>query len=308
MRPAGQFGEREAWLGWVLLGISSVVVVVIAVLVLAAALRPRAGSPDLIRPAPGETTWITVGGAIIPALILAAAFVYSVVTTSAITSSQPPAAISILVTGHQWWWEVNYPGLQPAQSIATANEIHIPAGVPVRIELRSADVIHSFWIPQLAGKTDVIPGHPNLAWIQADTPGVYRGMCAEYCGSQHGNMGLIVVADSPDRFRVWRESQLASAVQPTDPDQAIGRAVFEHSPCVGCHTIRGTPALGKAGPDLTHLASRQQLAAGAAPNTRGFLAGWIADPQGIKPGNHMPRVPLTAQQLQGVLAYLESLY
>ena len=188
----------------------------------------------------------------------------------------------------------------------TANEVHIPLGKPVRLELTSDDVIHSFWIPQLAGKTDVIPGQRNIAWIEADAPGIYRGACTEYCGQQHANMASFVVAQSPTEFAQWLDHQRTAARLP-DSAAAAGLAVFESAACASCHTIRGTSAAGRIGPDLTHLESRATIAAGMLENTRGNLAGWITNPQTIKPGNVMPAVPLRSRDLQSLLAYLGTL-
>jgi cytochrome c oxidase subunit 2 len=191
--------------------------------------------------------------------------------------------------------------------VTTANEIHIPVGRPVRFEVVAGDVIHSFWIPELAGKTDLIPGQRNVMWLEADHPGVYRGQCAEYCGMQHSKMAMSVVADPPAAFGAWLARQRLPAASPSDPDMVAGEAVFTTSACALCHTIRGTPARGRVGPDLTHLASRRMIAAGTLPNTRGYLAGWIANPQALKPGNVMPAVPLRPTELQVLITYLQSL-
>jgi cytochrome c oxidase subunit 2 len=211
------------------------------------------------------------------------------------------------VRGYQWWWEVTYGDAQPARVFTTANEIHVPVGRRVSIELAAADVIHSFWVPNLAGKQDLISGRDNQIAFTADRAGIYRGQCAEFCGLQHAHMGLLVVAQSPDEFDVWRNAQLASATAPGDAEQQGGERVVTGKACAACHTIRGTAAAGTLGPDLTHLASRSYIAAGVLPMTRGSLAAWIADPQTIKPGNNMPMVPLTADELRAASAYLASL-
>ncbi|MGH7657441.1 MAG: cytochrome c oxidase subunit II, partial [Gemmatimonadales bacterium] len=189
----------------------------------------------------------------------------------------------------------------------TANEIHVPVGRPVRVRLRTGDVIHSFWVPELAGKLDLIPGQENTMWFQADSAGIYHGQCAEYCGMQHAHMGIEVVAVSMEDFELWRAGQLAPAVEPDDRAAWLGKQVFQSAGCAGCHTVRGTDAQGVLGPDLTHVASRRTLAAGAIPNTRGWLAGWIVSAQSLKPGAHMPDVPLDSEELQAVLAYVENL-
>ena len=214
------------------------------------------------------------------------------------------SALTVDVIGHRWWWEVRY----PSRGIVTANDVHVPVGQPVRIVLTSVDVNHSFWVPQLTCKTDLIPGVTNSMWIQADHAGTFRGQCAEYCGVQHAQMIFYVVADPPATFQQWLATQAApAAAQPVGSALAQGQQVFETAPCASCHTIRGTTARGTLGPDLTHFGSRVSVGAGARPNTTGNLAGWIIDSQGIKPGNLMPPMQLSPQDLQALIAYLESL-
>jgi cytochrome c oxidase subunit 2 len=191
--------------------------------------------------------------------------------------------------------------------VITANEIHIPVGKPVHIRLASRDVIHSFWVPDLHGKKDLIPGKDTDLWLRADRAGVYRGQCAEFCGWQHAHMALLVIAEPQDRFDAWLASQRQTPPPPSTPLGQRGRAVFESQACPLCHTVAGTQANGSAGPDLTHLASRRTIAAGTLPNTIGSLGGWIVDPQSTKPGNRMPAVTLHADDLQALLAYLETL-
>jgi cytochrome c oxidase subunit 2 len=186
----------------------------------------------------------------------------------------------------------------------TANEIHIPVGTPIRLSLESADVIHSFWVPSLAGKQDLIPGHNNSIELLAQRPGVYRGQCAEFCGLQHAHMGLLVVAEEPDAFEKWQAAQRAAAAQPQESDRAKGAQVFVSKPCALCHTIRGTSAGGNFGPDLTHLSSRAYIGADTLPLTAGSLAAWIADPHGAKPGVNMPPVHLQPDELNAVTSYL----
>jgi cytochrome c oxidase subunit II len=202
-----------------------------------------------------------------------------------------------------WWWEVRY----PEQSIIIANEIHIPAGEPVKLELASVDVIHSFWVPQLHGKRDMIPGIENVFTIQADEPGVYRGQCGEYCGTQHANMAFHVVAHPRDEFDAWRAERTKPRTEPATAEERRGFEVFMNAGCAQCHAVRGTQAKGNVGPDLTHLGSRRTIGAALLPNTRGNLAGWIADPQAIKPGVKMPRSYLPADDLLDLVTYLESL-
>jgi cytochrome c oxidase subunit 2 len=217
------------------------------------------------------------------------------------------AAVTLKVTGHQWWWEVEYEDSVPARRVLTANEIHIPVGEPVHIDLASADVIHSLWVPVLQGKKDLVPQRPTDVWIQADSAGVYEGHCAEFCGGPHGQMNFQVVAEPPEKYRAWYDAQLQPSQTPLDTLAQRGLVVFGSKPCALCHTIRGTAAGSRAGPDLTHLMSRRRIAAGELPNTKGHLAGWILDPQSSKPGAQMPTNPLTPAELEAVLAYLGTL-
>ena len=303
---AGPVAAMQSRLGWWLMVVSIVVVAVVGILVLAGARRRHAEDRDLLVRSGGGVRWVIIGGMIVPGVILVLTFAFTIATEDATAAPPSDPAVTVQVIGHRWWWEVQYPS-DPSHSVVTANEIHIPVGQPVRIELSSADVIHSFWIPQLAGKTDVIPGQRNVAWIEADSAGVYRGACTEYCGLQHANMAAFVIAEPPAKFAQWLETQSHPAAPPADPDAAAGRAVFQKSACASCHAIRGTDALGQVGPDLTHLAGRMTLAAGALENTRGNLAGWIGNSQAIKPGNDMPVLTLSPADLQALVSYLETL-
>ena len=303
---AGPVAVLQARLGWWLMGVSVIVVIVVAILLLVGSFRRRDDAQGSIVRSGSGLRWVVVGGMIVPAALLVITFAFTIVTEDATAAPPSDPAVTVEITGHRWWWEVKYVA-DPAHTFVTANEIHIPVGQPVRLQLNSADVIHSFWIPQLAGKTDVIPGQTNVAWLQADKPGVYRGACTEYCGLQHANMAAFVVAESPEQFQQWLRSQLDNAKAPTDPDAADGLAVFQKSACAACHAIRGSDALGHVGPELTHLASRMTLAGGTVENTRGNLAGWIANSQAIKPGNDMPTMTLSPRDLQALVAYLETL-
>jgi cytochrome c oxidase subunit 2 len=225
-------------------------------------------------------------------------------SNAALTGSE---ALTIRVTGHQWWWEVRYPGPDGVSTVATANEIHVPVGEPVKIELYSSDVIHSFWVPSLSGKRDLIPGRPSALTLEAEKAGTYRGQCAEFCGYQHAHMAMTVVAEGRASFEAWLAHQRLDAVSPISDEAQRGQAAFLGTGCALCHTIHGTPATGTVGPDLTHLAGRSSLAADSLPLTRGALAAWIADPQAIKPGAKMPGIALSADDLNAVVAYLGSL-
>jgi cytochrome c oxidase subunit II len=241
-------------------------------------------------------------------VILVAFLVYSVSVGRTLYARpyMKRGALTIQVNAKQWWWEIQY--RKDDQIIAkTANEIHIPTGQPVVFQLVAGDVIHSFWVPSLTGKMDLIPGRTNELWLQAEHAGIYRGQCAEYCGEQHAHMAFEVVAEPEDQFKGWLQWQQTPAVEPTGELALRGRQVFLTGPCALCHTIGGTNAFGQTAPDLTHVASRRYIAAGTLPNNRGSLGGWIANSQGVKPGNHMPRITLPAADLDALLAYMESM-
>jgi cytochrome c oxidase subunit 2 len=310
--PAGPQAGSIAGLWWLMFWVCTGVFVLVMLALLAAIARrhrTNAGE-DLPGPAPEDMkrrftrTVATATG--VTVLLLFVLLVASVATGRA-TSSLPGKPLALEITGHQWWWEVEYLDAVPSRNVTTANEIHIPVGRPVTIKLSSSDVIHSFWVPNLNGKKDLIPGHDNSISIQADRPGVYYGQCAEFCGFQHAHMGLIVIAEPPERYQAWLDGQRQSAVTPTTPEQLRGQKLVELLPCANCHTIHGTQASGRTGPDLTHLASRRTIAAGMLPNTRGHLGGWLADPQTVKPGTLMPPNPMDSRDLQSVLDYLEIL-
>jgi cytochrome c oxidase subunit II len=292
--------------------VSAVVFVLVVLALLWAAFRRRrpvgAVEPPETNPLrEGSLKTAVVIATALTGTILLGFLIYDVAVGREVTRDFGKRALQIRVTGHQWWWEVQYRDSIPKDWATTANEIHIPAGRPVVLELLSTDVIHSFWPPTIAQKRDLIPGKDNSLWIQADTPGVYRGQCAEYCGLQHAKMGFLVIADRPDSFATWLARQRDTALTPTTALTQRGQEVFLSSTCVMCHAISGTPAGSRIGPDLTHLASRQTIAAGTLPNTRGNLAGWIVNPQSIKPGTRMPPNQLEPEDLQALLAYLESL-
>jgi cytochrome c oxidase subunit II len=297
-------------LTWFTLIVSIVVCVVIAILLYLGVSRRRVRQTAEIKQvpvtqSPGGLRWITVGLAI-SAVPLVITLIWTLSALAA--TSGPPAhpALTLDVTPHQWWWDVQYEGQQPSDIFHTANEIHIPVGVPVLVRLHGADVIHSFWVPQLSGKTDAIPGQTNLSWMEASSPGRYRGQCQEYCGAEHANMGFEVVAQTPQDFERWREGQLAPAPAADSAALQHGQQIVEFR-CGLCHQVRGTSAGGVAAPDLTHLMSRRMLAAGSLPNNPGTLVAWIQTAQELKPGTLMPDQFLTATELPDVQAYLETL-
>ena len=304
LHPAGPQAASISHLWWLMFWTCSVVYVVVigALLVAIRRRRDEGGSTDerSLTRSVAAATGVTV-------VILFGLLFASVVTGRAVASLGSAEGLVIDVTGNQWWWDVTYENPTPSLQVKTANELHIPVGRQVRIQLKSNDVIHSFWVPNLHGKMDLIPGRQTAIWLQADTPGVYRGQCAEYCGLQHANMALTVIAEASDDFERWLVAQRQPAPPPASPEQQRGLEVVERGPCAMCHTVVGTSAGGRTAPDLTHIATRSTIAAGTAPNTRGYLAGWITDPQHMKPGAKMPSTGLSADELQAVLAYLETL-
>jgi len=249
----------------------------------------------------GLTGWI---GLIVAGLVLLTTVSFLVDRSLAEVGPDP---LKIKVTAHQWWWQVDYQGATPSEDFTTANELHLPLGRPAIVELQAGDVIHSFWVPNLSGKTDLIPGRVNYMPLTPRRLGVFRGQCAEFCGFEHAKMAFDVHVDTPAAFDAWRARQLAEAPEPSEPVSAQGKQVFLSKACVMCHKIQGTDAGSNLGPDLTHVASRDHLAAGTLPNTRADLQAWIADPQGVKPGTQMPRVALTSDELNAVVTYLETL-
>ena len=304
---AGPQAGRIEDLWWIFFWVCTAVFALVLIALLAAVLRRRREEPRRVNGGERSLTRAVGGATAVSAVILIGLLIASVSTGRAVLSQPPPDALTIEVVGHQWWWEINYEDPVPSRHFSTANEIHIPVGRPIRVKTRSTDVIHSFWVPNLHGKRDLIPGHPSETWLQADRAGVFRGPCAEFCGAQHANMHLLVVAEPPAAFEAWRQTQLKPALPPATPLQQRGHAVFLSLPCPTCHTIAGTPAGGRIGPDLTHMASRRTLAAGTLPNTKGYLGGWILDPQTQKPGTKMPPVAMKPDDLEALLSYLESL-
>jgi cytochrome c oxidase subunit II len=302
INPRSEAAAAIARLWWLMFVLGTAVFVIVSALAFIAVRRGHQRATNGTTGKMPGNKFVVIGGIIIPAIILTIVFGYTLWVAHGLATVDD-AEVTVLVEGRQFWWDVTYPDLD----VRTANEIHIPVGVPVDIQLTSTDVIHSFWVPELHGKLDNMPGHTNTLRLEADEPGRYRGFCAEFCGEQHANMHLWVVAQPLDQFENWVEGQREVIVSPEDPLLRRGEEVFFSSACVYCHTIRGTNASGDLGPDLTHLATRQTLAAGILENNRGNLAAWIIDPQAIKPGNLMPGIDLASDDLHALLAYLENL-
>jgi len=291
------------------LAVCGVIFAIVTGLIVYSIVRFRARPDDDGREPPQVygSNRIELAWTIIPVLIV---IVLGLTTARTILALQknvpPPGSLAVTAIGHQWWWEFHY----PEYGITTANELHIPvsdpqAPRPTFFDLKSDDVIHSFWVPQLSGKTDLIPNRENHLWVEPRTPGVYVGQCAEFCGTQHANMLLRVVVQPPEEFEAWvRAQQKPAAVAES---ASLGRAIFERTACVNCHTVRGTPADGRFGPDLTHLMSRTTLGAGVAPNDLPTLREWVAHPDSLKPGVRMPAMQLESEQIDHVVDYLVTL-
>ena len=294
--PQAPGAKTVASVAYLMFGLATVVYVIVAALIIIGALRGTKESRI------SDNAFIWIGGLVVPSLILAGLAVVTVKTTD--TLRKPDAdALKIEVTGYRFWWGVKY----PEQNVSTANEIRVPAGRPVEIALLSEDVIHSFWVPQLAGKVDMVPGQRNVIRFTANKPGEYRGQCAEFCGLQHAKMAFLVVAEEPGEYERWVIRQQRPRGGPGSEREAAGEQVFMRSSCAGCHTVRDTEAQGTLGPDLSDFGSRRTLGAVAVENNKANLAGWIANSQSIKPGNLMPPVTLEPDELLNLLEYLENL-
>jgi cytochrome c oxidase subunit II len=302
---------RELWL--VTLAVCTVVFAAVLAALLVALLRaPRAtarSAPDLSAlglPEPGKRHSV-IAAVAASTLLLLALIAASIFTDRALARLSTDGALRLEVTAHQWWWEVRYVEPNVADSFATANEIHVPTGRPVIVTLKADDVIHSFWVPSLAGKKDLLPGRTTTMHFRADRDGIYRGQCAEFCGLQHALMAFFVVAEPPERYAAWAAAQRRTASDPTDEQPVRGREIFMRSSCAMCHAVDGTTAQAVRGPNLTHVASRGTLAAGALANTPEDLKRWIADPQQIKPGTYMPATRLAPEEMDALVGYLRTL-
>jgi cytochrome c oxidase subunit II len=306
LNPQGPVARSIAHLSWVLFALSGIVYALVLAAALWAIGRRRRESDDSPQTTRALTRTVT-GAAVLTAVILVVLALASVTAERGLTQPSGRGAVEVDVIGHQWWWDFQYRDVTPSDTVASPNELHIPVGVPVVLRVMSKDVIHTFWVPNLHGKRDLVPGQVTYTWIQADTPGVYRGQCAEFCGYQHAHMSFLVVAQPMDEFLKWIQHQRQPAPEPVSAEQQRGRDLFMGSTCVTCHTIRGTAAGSRVGPELTHVASRQTIAAGTLPNTREHLGEWIRNSQAIKPGNRMPPSPFAPEQLPAVLSYIRSL-
>jgi cytochrome c oxidase subunit 2 len=317
LAPAGEQAARIAHLWWIYFWVLIAIFGLVAIFLFLAILRRRSAvevplEDPITTPQIGSERRVSnaviscVIGTVIILFVLLFIDMFVGRDVYALASSDPNPLV-VKITGHQWWWEVQYDDPSPDKVMVTANEMHVPTGKVVKVELRSADVIHSFWVPTMLGKKDLIPGHPTTTWLKADQEGTFRGQCAEFCGHQHAHMRMEFIAESPENFQSWLAAARQNAQPPATDTARRGEQVFMSNQCVMCHSIQGTNARATTGPDLTHLASRQMLAAGAVPNTPGYLAGWIANPQNIKPGVRMPANPLSSDDLNALIDYLEGL-
>lgn len=312
--PAADQASEVAGLWWFFFSVCTVVFVGVITAAAFAVWRARnhqaATPPPIIPEAASQSRGLVFGvntSMAITLILLFTLLLRDFFTDRALRPPDAPDALTIRLTGHQWWWDVEYEDPAPHQVFNTANEIHLPVGRPVQLQLQSSDVIHSFWVPSLSGKKDLVPGHPTSMWLKADRPGVYYGQCAEFCGYQHANMKLIVFVDTPEAFAAWQAAQRNPAPKPTTDRQRHGRDVFLTRTCVMCHTLPGTTAGSRVGPTLGGLASRRTLGAGALANSRDNLRQWIVDAPSLKPGVRMPQNNLPSEDIEALLDYLETL-
>jgi cytochrome c oxidase subunit 2 len=296
--------ERVSTLTRLLIVASGIIFVGITVTMMAAVARRR--EPRPVELDERGDAWVLWGGVVLPVVVLGAVSVFAFRVMRLSVSGTPE--MTIHVTGHQWWWQLDYDVPGAREQIRAANEIHVPVGRRVQLLLTSADVIHSFWVPRLEGKMDLIPGDTNRLTLDVRQPGRYDGACAEYCGTQHAHMAITVVADDTASFDAWLGAQRRTASSPRDAVELAGEQLFLASACATCHTVRGTSAHADVGPDLTHVGSRLMIAAGARPNSLANLEGWIANPQALKPGAAMPTLDTyTGPELRALAAYVASL-
>jgi len=307
--PAGVYAASIHRLWLLMLWVSAAVFGILLGLMLAALTRGmRQCRPGALPPTSDHRLSRVIGAGILATLaVLVALLAASVWTGRAVASPHGDPPLGIAIVGHQWWWEVEYEDAQPSRRVLTANELHLPLHRPVVLKVTSRDVIHSFWVPTLQGKRDLIPGMTTVMWLQADRAGRFRGQCAEFCGLQHAHMAFDVVAEPPASFEQWLAQARAPARVPGTSLERQGLAVFTAGRCGRCHTIRGTDAAGQIAPDLTHVASRRTLGAGTLSNTPAHRRAWIADPQAFKPGNQMPASSMGDEAMAALLAYLDTL-
>jgi cytochrome c oxidase subunit II len=309
LSPASAHASAIHQLWLLMLWTTTIVGVVVLAFIAVAVVRGRRRDATARLPPSAERSLVrgVWAATTLSLVILLMLLVASVWMTRGVESLEASQAVTIKIIGHQWWWEIEYEDSVPSQRVLTANEIHIPVGRPVVLKVSSRDVIHSFWVPNLQGKRDLVPGYITAIWLQPDRPGIFRGQCAEFCGLQHAHMALDVVAEPGPDFDRWLEGMRKPAASPQTDEQRKGHAVFMSRRCAGCHAINGSEAFGQMGPDLTHIGSRSTIGAGTLPNTREHMNAWVKNSQASKPGNQMPPNPLSDEDSRALLAYLEFL-
>lgn len=309
--PFSPQARAIAHLWWWMFGVGVTIWLAVTLTALYAA-RARRGerSPNTlneITPVVHRRVERVIASAVFVTFLILAAFLAYDFTAGRALAAHPKVALTINVTGHQWWWDAVYEDPDPSKQVQTANEIHVPVGETVQLTLRAADVIHSFWVPNLNGKKDLIPGYTTALFFRADTAGVYRGQCAEFCGLQHAKMAFYIVAEPRPKFAAWLAAASTPSPPPTDPTLVYGKQVFMSSGCPLCHSISGTDARATVGPGLSHFKSRASIASGTLANTRENLTRWIQNPSAFKPGVRMPALPLKPAELDALVSYLETL-
>jgi len=304
LEPDGPKASDVATSWWLLFAVAAFVCLVVFALAIIPLVRRRRATAD---PDNAGLRFVGIFGVAIPSVVFAGVFALGLVDLNDTSSPPSPPRVTIDVVAHQWWWEFRYTGSGSGADTVTANDVHVPVGVPVQLRLSTADVIHSFWVPQLTPKTDLIPKKVNTTWLTVSKPGTYRGECAEYCGVEHAYMDFQLVAESSTDFSAWLARQEQPAAQPTTALAKQGMSLVTTTTCASCHTVRGTAADGDLGPDLTHVGSRPRLGGGVISNDASHLASWVDNPQRIKPGVRMPPQPLSESETKAVVAYLEGL-
>jgi cytochrome c oxidase subunit 2 len=308
LHSASLAADRIARLGWFMTALGALILLTVIVIQWLSVRRGLERDPVAVDLGPHKPSWIVWGGAVMPTVVLVIVFLVGSSALGRFPVRANASDLVVHVSGRQWWWRFEYDGRNPGDEVVTANELHIPVGKSVRLLLTSQDVIHSFWVPALQGKLDLIPGDTNELRLIAERPGRYDGRCAEFCGVQHAHMSFTVVAESPDDFERWLAGQQAPAREPTDSETLAGRQLVVGGACAFCHRIKGTEANGRVAPDLTHLASRATIASGTLPNTPGYLEAWITNAPSLKPGTQMPALPqFSGRELRAITAYLRSL-
>lgn len=303
LTPGSKQAEEILRLLYLLLGVAGCIFAVVAGLVIYASVRYRFRA-DRPHPQPmAESLKLEILWTLLPTLIVIGLFVATVLVMKDVNPPARDREPDLLVTAHQWWWELHY----PQSGVAAANEIHLPVGPALLLRVRSADVVHDFWVPALGKKVDVLPNHPNHLWLTIERPGTYLGTCDEFCGAEHAWMRIRVIAESPADFQQWLVRQSQPAASPSGRDAQRGARFFQSRTCANCHAVNGTPARATLGPDLTHLAGRTTLASGVMPNTPENLFRWLKNPQAIKPGCLMPNLHLSDDRVRELVAYLGAL-